>query len=166
MRGHRMFCLVESFFRFCPERTLEEVDVGNLFKPPFRSRQLRRESLDGRFELLNLPDERRVVGFALLAELVLEHIGRKIINRLDLEHRRLTFESAYRRCQPLKPLLIRWRVWQDVTGISQRERPIFLELSPYAHPLAGLLRRQAENQQQPGDRSSMLCNSHYMPRLY
>jgi hypothetical protein len=149
LRGHWMFCLVEGFFGFCLERALKKVDLGNLFKPPFQSRQLFRESLSGWFELLKLPDERRVVGFALGAELFLEHVGRKIIDRLDLKHGGLSLEATDRRSQPLEPLLIRWRIRQHVAGVAQCERPIFLELSPYPYPLAGSLRGQAEDQQQP-----------------
>src|SRR5260370_38330917 len=80
LSGHRMFCLVEGFFGSCLERRIEKVDLDNLFKSSFQSRQMRRESLRGRFELLNLPDERHVVGFALFAELLLEHIGWKVID--------------------------------------------------------------------------------------
>src|SRR5260370_33448437 len=93
LRGHRMFRLVDRFFRLYLELTFEKINLDNLFKPPFQAHQLCSESLSGRFELLTLSDERRVVGFALFAELLFEHVGRKIIDRLDLKHGGLSLES-------------------------------------------------------------------------
>ncbi len=147
LRRRRMFCLVEGFFGLRPERALEKVDLDNLLKSAFQARHLCRESLCGWFELLNLPDEFRVVGFACLAELLLERVGRKVVDRLSLKHRAFALEPTYRRCQPFEPLLIYWCIRQHIARVAQCDRPILLELSPYLHSLAGPLRWQAEDQQ-------------------
>src|SRR5260370_28167723 len=45
LRGLRIFFLVERFFGSSLEPRIEKLDLDNLIKPPFQSRQFRRESL-------------------------------------------------------------------------------------------------------------------------
>src|SRR5580765_1359813 len=156
----RVFRLVEKFFSFCLQGTFKEVDLANLFQPPLKACQLRRETLRGRFELLYLANERFVIGFTFPTKSLFKHIGGEIINCLDQEHRGLSLKSPDCSRQPFEPFLIDGRIRQYIARVAQCERSIFLELPPYSNPLAGSFRGQAEDQQQPWHALFVLCNTH------
>src|SRR5439155_20392330 len=75
--------------------------------------------------------------------------SRQVIDRLNLQSRRLAAILANRDAQPLKSLLIRAIVRQQIAGISQRYGSIPLQLPPNFHTLALPLTGQAKRQQQP-----------------
>src|SRR5258708_1547023 len=63
--------------------------------------------------------------------------------------------SADRGGEPLHPFLIDGVIGKNVTGTSQREHSVALNLSPSLHPLAGAPSREAEDEQQPWSRRRM-----------
>ena len=90
-----------------------------------------------------------IVTRSCLDEKLFQVLWRQIIEALCLNNRRLSFIAANSGGEPLHSFLICGGIGKNITGASEGEHSVALELSPNLNTLAGAPGREAKDEQQP-----------------
>ena len=102
-----------------------------------------------RFQFLQILDQHRVILNTRVSELILQCLGRQVVDGLNLQNGRLPETRPDGSREPLKTLLILRRVGQERTRIAKSDGAKSLQLSPDLNALTCLARGQGEDQQEP-----------------
>src|SRR5581483_607545 len=151
--GGWRFCLYQQFLQFVAQRILEEVNLLQFLEVPANTFQGCRGATTGRNsqQFPGLMQQLPVVAGAGVVEAALKFVIGKVVECVYLDHRRLSFVGANRRCQPFHAFLICRRIREQVARAGKGQGPITLQFAPDLHALAGIANRETKYEQQPGN---------------